>query len=657
MNELHRRPTRSPARSESPTTRGRRALARSLALATVATALGAFSACGGDVVPLGGGAPADHDGGSGGTDTTPLVPATKVDLLFVVDNSSGMASKQAILARSVAPFLDRFVRPSCVDANGNVVGPAKDGACSAGSLEHAPLDLHVGVISSALGAVTDPNGLSVCDAANPRADDRARLQNHDANGDVVARATRGFLESAGPIDDAARATLLADTAALIAGVGETGCGFEAQLESMYRFLAQPDPYGTLTVGLDGRAVVSGVDATLLAQRRAFLRPDSALVIVMLTDEDDSNVDARALGGQGWAFASRSFPGSKVYRGGSFTQGATAPRGSSPCADDPAAKDATGGDLCTSCGFAYACPGDTPACQRLKEDPACTAIPAGFEGQDGVAGYYAPGDDSLNVRFHHMKQRFGVDPQFPLARYVRALTQTKVPNRDTEHTVVDGSGATEYAHAPTCTNPIFAAALPDPDGELCDLPVGPRSNRLVFFGLIGGVTQSLVPDYRGGASPNWTALVGANPDAYDESGIDPHMIASATPRPGLASPTTTRGDNGDDPAHGREWDTGKQALQFACTFDLETTRECTAQDPSCVCAFEGENPPLCGSTLGAQTRAGATPSLRPLRVAKALADQAVITSICPATTDATSADYGYRVGLDALAARVGKVLAK
>ena len=40
---------------------------------------------------------------------------------------------------------------------------------------------------------------------------------------------------------------------------------------------------------------------LLAQRKAFLRPDSLVVVVMLTDEDDSSPDPLAVGGQGWAF--------------------------------------------------------------------------------------------------------------------------------------------------------------------------------------------------------------------------------------------------------------------------------------------------------------------------------------------------------------------
>ena len=79
-------------------------------------------------------------------------------------------------------------------------------------------------------------------------------------------------------------------------------------------------------GVNGEtAEYEGVDAVLLVQRRAFLRADSALAIVMITDEDDSNVDLRGLGGKGWAFAARDFPGSRVFRASSRA-GTTAPRG-------------------------------------------------------------------------------------------------------------------------------------------------------------------------------------------------------------------------------------------------------------------------------------------------------------------------------------------
>ena len=76
----------------------------------------------------------------------------------------------------------------------------------------------------------------------------------------------------------------------MSGIGESGCGLEAQLESAYRFLSQPDPWASVKLDQANQAAYVGVDDTLLAQRKAFLRPDSLVVVVMLTDEDDSSAE-------------------------------------------------------------------------------------------------------------------------------------------------------------------------------------------------------------------------------------------------------------------------------------------------------------------------------------------------------------------------------
>src|ERR1019366_6740939 len=97
------------------------------------------------------------------------------------------------------------------------------------------------------------------------------------------------------------ATLQTDFEGMVVGVHQFGCGVESQLESWYRFLVQPDPYATLAVDSKNRAQWQGVDTTLLAQRAAFLRPDSLVAVIVLTDENDSEVDVRALGGLAWQF--------------------------------------------------------------------------------------------------------------------------------------------------------------------------------------------------------------------------------------------------------------------------------------------------------------------------------------------------------------------
>lgn len=532
-------------------------------------------------------------------DATGATTSSKVDLLLVVDNSASMGDKAKALTASIGALVRNVATSG---------------------------DVHVGVISSSLGGL----GGDVCQDTGKQ-NGLAHLSTNGPGDAPVAGASKGFL-SYGAGGTSSIDALVADTEALVSGVGEGGCGLEAQLESAYRFLVQPDPWAKIGLSAMNQAQYVGADDTLLAQRKAFLRPDSLVVVVMLTDEDDSSADPRAVGGQGFAFMASQFPGSTVFRADGKTT--TAPRATSACATDPASAD------CTSCGFAATCNPSMAACQKIKNDPECT--------KNG--GYYGPTEDQLNVRFQNMKQRFGIDPQFPLSRYVDGFTKTRVANRDGEHSVTprssgQGEDVGPYLGNPSCTNPLFAASLPGAASEeICNLAKGPRGKELVVFAVIGGVPESLA-----GATPDWTKIVGANPAAYDFSGQDVHMVQSTKPRPGLPAPTAVRGDNGTDPESGREYDTGDDDLQYACTFALAAPRTCLQSDPSCDCAGS-KNPPLCGATSGQQLRGKAYPTIRELRVAQALGERGVIGSICPA--DATQ---GYASTLTVLGDRLAKRL--
>ncbi|MBX3186389.1 MAG: hypothetical protein KF819_05205 [Labilithrix sp.] len=542
-----------------------------------------FSACGGATEgrgdPGGGGAvPFEDVDASAATDNpiaTGATVASKIDFLLVVDDSASMGDKAKLLAGSLGTLLRRVV-------------PSRD--------------VHLGVISTSLGSM----GGDVCLSDGQAA--RAHLATTRGDGTTVA--PNGVLSFSGDIEAFVR-----DAQALVTGLGERGCAFEAQLESAYRFLSAPDPWVEVRVDPSHQVDLgssSEVDVTLLEQRAAFLRPDSLVVVLMLTDEDDSSVDPAAVGGQGWAFAAHQFPGSTVFRPDG--RSTTAPRATSTCATSPASAD------CTSCGFAATCNTADPACRKIKDDPECR--------KNG--GYYGPTEDHLNVRFHRMKERYGIDPQYPLSRYVDALTRVRVPDRASEHVVTkDGSGFKNigpYVGTPKCTNPLFAAKLPSQPGDpLCNLPVGPRSKDLVVFALVGGVPESLVS-----TSVEWNAILGRNPDAFDFTGIDPHMVQSTSPRSGLPAPGAI-GDNGLDPIHGREWETAGDDLQYACTFALPTARTCTPVDAVCECA-SGKAPPLC-SGPNVQTRAKAYPSIRELRLVKELGDRGIVGSICPQDANA------------------------
>src|SRR5262249_55831719 len=88
-----------------------------------------------------------------------------------------------------------------------------------------------------------------------------------------------------PPGDSDLSELDAKLSEMASGVGTLGCGYESQLESIYRFLVDPTPYASISV-VDGQAVASGMDSVLLGQRAEFLRADSAVAVVLVTDEND-----------------------------------------------------------------------------------------------------------------------------------------------------------------------------------------------------------------------------------------------------------------------------------------------------------------------------------------------------------------------------------
>src|SRR5690606_26875192 len=111
-----------------------------------------------------------------------------------------------------------------------------------------------------------------------------------------------------------------------------GCGYEGQLEAWVRFLVDPSPYTNIVrqpCSADSSAPACNgperdadgvplIDETLLRQRAAFLRPDSLVGVVLLTDENDCSMNST---GQSWLVADR------LDTTGTF-------RGSAACEADP-----------------------------------------------------------------------------------------------------------------------------------------------------------------------------------------------------------------------------------------------------------------------------------------------------------------------------------
>ena len=214
----------------------------------------------------------------------------------------------------------------------------------------------------------------------------------------------------------AAARLEPDFQDLILGVHEYGCGIESQLESWYRFLIQPDPYASLRAGANNsQATWVGVDTTIIQERHDFLRPDSLVAIIVLSDENDSEIDVRSIGGQGYLFMSTKF---------------YPPHG-------------TVGVRHESGGPGLHCPANSTRDRVIR---TARSMPTTRPPTGAMTSTFA---------MCTCRQKYGLDPQFPITRYVNGLTSTIVPDRTGEYP----ANAANYVGNNDCTNPLFAATLP------------------------------------------------------------------------------------------------------------------------------------------------------------------------------------------------------
>jgi len=544
----------------------------------------------------------------------PTEPPEAVDLLFVVDNSISMADKQQILLDAVPQLVRRLITPNCLDADGAVVGSTDaTGACASGEPEFAAVtNLHLGIISSSMGG----HGGQICDnaAGNPMLDDHARMMGSVRSG-LTSWNDTGFLSwdptgagstPPGESDPAALITTFQDH---LRAVGETGCGYESTLEAFYRFLIDPEP--PLNIVQDsGVSRPEGIDQIVLDQREAFLRPDSLVGVIVLSDENDCSIINE---GQGWLV------GLQTNAGAPFQM----PRATSACATDPQS------ECCRSCA-ANEAGGPPEGCQALSSDPEC------------AKGTLTVAEDNLNLRCIDQKRRFGFDLLYPIQRYINGLSALEVPNRE-------GS---------MVSNPLFVR-----DGFVR------HPSRVFLAGAVGVPWQDLADDaslsgdglrYLTAAElqeqNRWELILGS-PD----SGLlptDPLMVESTEPRSGThpllgvpVAPSTST-DPQENPINGHEHVSPKHDdLQYACIFPLVTPRDCASGAASNACDCNAEdvdrNRPVCqppggGATGTTQYFAKAYPGLRHLELLQGLGERSIVTSVCPkmVSGEGVEPSYGY-----------------
>jgi hypothetical protein len=558
----------------------------------------------------------------------------KIDLLFVVDNSISMADKQRIFADAVPVLLRRLISPLCIDAEGNPTGEFSP--CPSGAAEFRAIDdIHVGVITSSLGnhggEVCVPNPADVVPRTlNDRAEllpgVRGGLYSYDDSGFLVwdPRTPRPFPDPHPGVSshETSADEFIGDFASHVRTAGERGCGYEASLEAWYRFLVDPEPVAEVTN--DGSGVVRGpVNAVVLEQRARFLRHDSLLAVVVLTDENDcSIVDEN--GGAGW-LVGRRLP---------------MPRASSECKSDPGSE-------------AFRC---CRPCEAVVE--GCPPSAGDAECQKGPLSLL---EDSTNLRCFQQKQRFGIDLLYPTQRYVDALTRRTVvlpaPPPD---------GAREVA------NPIFAPGedgTPSPEGRafLVGILGVPWQDIAAPASLDGRGLEYLGADELSRTVPNrWDVILG-DPDSGAPP-LDPFMIESVDERTGrnpiTLDPIEPSHAGRSNSINGHEQSVlNRDDLQYACTFELFPNIPCTATNQDgcdCNASELPYNRPLCqypGADVdGVQTHAKAYPGLRQLEVLKGLGQNAVVASVCPKNSTpvgeepAADPDYGYNPAVGAMLQR-------
>lgn len=164
----------------------------------------------------------------------------QLDLLLVIDNSMTMMEEQAALGRELPVLIERL-------STGNYDAEAAPDF-------HPVPDMHVGVISTDLGL----QGVSNIQRCPGLGDDGLLRRCGDSG--PFASATRPEDASALAMDVVCRSQL-----------GTAGCSFEQPLEAALRALAPaPDGHGD-------------------EANNGFLRRDSLLVVLLLTDEEDCSM--------------------------------------------------------------------------------------------------------------------------------------------------------------------------------------------------------------------------------------------------------------------------------------------------------------------------------------------------------------------------------
>jgi hypothetical protein len=383
----------------------------------------------------------------------------------------------------------------------------------------------------------------------------------------------------------------AAVACIVQSAKEDGCGYEAQLESVYHFLIDPAPYLTADVVPacsksaagdscgSGKITPTGLDQALLDERKAFLRPDSLLAVLLLTDENDGSILPAGLNWLPLAYAKGT-----MLRGWKGCE--SVPDDFEPQTSDDY-KKLWSDYHCISC-FQKSPDGTT--------DPNCSVPWASTPLDNDV--------DGTNERMLQHTRRYGYNFLWGRQRYVDAFASPTVAGSDGK----------------IATNPIYAGGF--------------RTKDLVIFAGILGVPAKLLPSNADGTPKDLTEADWEKIVSPDLTKRDPHMIEQIAPRTanGVA---LFAGDRAIDPVNGgdRHIPDGND-LQYACIAPRDSSVQgLKATSSDCSAVGSGAKNPVCGPDVtggGTQPYFKAYPTLRQLRVIHELQNAKVpafVASLC------------------------------
>ncbi len=574
-----------------------------------------------------------------------------VDLLFVIDSSASMKSKQEMLAASIPGVISELVRSACYDnASGRRLSFAA--TCPEGSTRvyKSVRSLNVGVISGSLGG----QGAAYClDDPERTHNDRAHLV-ANVRAQLAGAADHGVLKWRN--DQTEVPELIEAIQSQILAVGTSGCERQAPLEAWYRFLVEPRPPLNTILSEDGTAGPERdaegtvrLDSELLAQRQAFLRPESLLAVVMLSDDDDCSTMA-------------------------------------------------GGNLFENAAYGHLMHQETPmvrasgACQVNPNDACCVSCLASELAPEGCdlsdcenLPILSQEEDPQVLRFVDQRRRFGTEFIYPVKRYVDGMTRPEI--RDTwsgelvDNPLLRGVGAHEgKVRAPGLVLPLAITGVPWHDVETQESLTSSSVSEVLSSPELA---LNLVP-FGDEQVNRWRVLLG-NPGVPARSlecqesrddpacgraptpALDPFMIQSLSPREAAVNPITGDqivGPESLDPQanliNGHEHSAnGQPALQRACIFPLDEPRECIDDDPTCACGSGAPfNQALCQPPAGGEAEAtqywdGASPSPRIAQFIRDMGANAGLSSACPkqATGDPSSQAFGYAPSFAPLSLRL------